>query len=246
MAARAAAARLLTEPLLDVPMGSATGMDKDPPKFEADGGEGLRAYMLRQWKRGKISSEAVCSMSWHATRAGATGVADLALNPKLTKQAEHLRKALHVRAKDSFYLSRVPMWDKVDECRKMFDFPMYLPHDAFGKNIARDPKAFDPAMNDNAFLPPSYFDHPLYLTKGANACPVGYFSDAVPHTNRDSFFAFYWSSIFSRERFLICSLRKQDLCQCGCRGMCTLTAVMQTIAWSFNQLAGGDLSGASS
>ena len=38
---------------------------------------------------------------------------------------------------------------------------------------------------------------------------------------------------------MICSLRKSDLCQCGCRGLCTLQAVMRLISWSMNCLASG-------
>ena len=211
----------------------------EPPKFGLDGGDGLRRYLLREFELGRLTSEAVCTLSWHASRAGAARVADLGLDPKSHKQAEHLRKAMDVRSPESFYTAKIPLWNKVDEERMLHDFPMYLPHEAFGKSFARDPKAFDPAENDGLYIPPSFFSHEVYESKGAKACPIGYFSDGVPHTNRDSFFAFYWSSIFSGERFMICSLRKQDLCQCGCRGFCTLSAVMKTIAWSFNQLAGG-------
>ena len=243
MSARAAAARLVYESSLVDPAApsnlSQSTRPVEAPKFGSDDGQGLREHMIKEWKYGRMTSEAVCTLSWHISRAGGSGVADLALNPKLTKQAEHLRKALEVKSKDSFYLARIPLWDKADEDRKYFDFPMYLPHDAFGKNFNRSPESFDPALNDESFLPRSYFTHELYLSKKGKACPIGYFSDAVPHTNRDSFFSFYWSSIFSGERFLICSLRKQDLCQCGCRGFCTLSAVMRTIAWSFNQLAAG-------
>jgi len=71
----------------------------------------------------------------------------------------------------------------------------------------------------------------------------GTFSDAVPHTKRDSFFAFYWSNILDGERILICALRKKDLCRCGCRGFCTLGQVMRVISWSFNCLATGKFPG---
>eukprot|EP00959_Pyramimonas_sp_CCMP1952_P072594 1516648-Pyramimonas_sp.AAC.1 len=34
-------------------------------------------------------------------------------------------------------------------------------------------------------------------------------------------------------------VRKSDLCQCGCRGMCTLAAAMGIIVWSFNAMSTG-------
>eukprot|EP00969_Alexandrium_andersonii_P282409 12485172-Alexandrium_andersonii.AAC.1 len=73
-------------------------------------------------------------------------------------------------------------------------------------------------------LPPLYHRHTLVQSKGHFACPVGYFSDAVPHTKKDSFYAFFWSNMFSGTRYLICPLRKSDLCRCGCRGLCTFGA----------------------
>ena len=145
------------------------------PKFGLDSGEGLRKYMLREFKLGRMTAEAVCTLSFHACRAGATGVYDLALDPASHKQAEHLRHAIHMRSNESFYNASIPMWNKWNQERDMYKFPMYLPHEAFAKNYARDPAAFDPAQNDGAFLPPSYVDHELYLSKGALACPIGYF-----------------------------------------------------------------------
>ena len=184
MSARAAAARLVYESSLVDPAApsnlSQSTRPVEAPKFGSDDGQGLREHMIKEWKYGRMTSEAVCTLSWHISRAGGSGVADLALNPKLTKQAEHLRKALEVKSKDSFYLARIPLWDKADEDRKYFDFPMYLPHEAFGKNFNRSPESFDPALNDESFLPRSYFTHELYLSKKGKACPIGYFSDAAP------------------------------------------------------------------
>ena len=42
------------------------------------------------------------------------------------------------------------------------------------------------------------------------------------------------------KRHLICSLRKSDLCRCGCRGLCTLGEIQRIIAWSFNCIAKGE------
>eukprot|EP00959_Pyramimonas_sp_CCMP1952_P113743 2377622-Pyramimonas_sp.AAC.1 len=85
MAARAAAERLNVEP------SRSRGRDESE---SSDGGVGLRQYMLGAYKRGELSAVAVCSLSYHATRGGCRGVADLSLHPSSTHHAEHLRKAL--------------------------------------------------------------------------------------------------------------------------------------------------------
>ena len=69
--------------------------------------------------------------------------------------------------------------------------------------------------------------------------PAGFFSDAVPHTKKDSFIAFYWGTMLTPTRHLICVLRKSDLCKCGCKGFCTLGAVQRVIVWSFGQMQKG-------
>ena len=210
------------------------------PEIGQDDGSGFRRFLLTEYKLGRLTAEGVCSLAWHSVRAGARGVADLACDPKRQDQAKYLRQQIQARTKNSFYIARLPMWDKRNQSRKLEDFPMALPHESFPRELALDPAGFDPMIGrEQGRLSPLYSQHEVVRTKGENACPVGYFSDAVPHTNRDSFFAFYWSSIVSGKRYLICSLRKQDLCQCGCRGYCTLHQAMRIIAWSFNCLASG-------
>ena len=109
MAGRALAYEFGFDKLSDEIAGSSSSVvplhdDRDEPmpllddttcKHGSDGGDGLRTYLLREFKCGRLSSEAVCSLAWHASRAGAANVADLGLDPKSRKQAEHLRKAMH-------------------------------------------------------------------------------------------------------------------------------------------------------
>eukprot|EP00969_Alexandrium_andersonii_P173118 7652503-Alexandrium_andersonii.AAC.1 len=39
------------------------------PAQEQDGGEGLRKYLLSEYKAGRFSAKALGTLSWHATRA---------------------------------------------------------------------------------------------------------------------------------------------------------------------------------
>ena len=243
MASRASAAAHafgFLDPTVSTDSALAAVLDETPPAIGSEDGKQLRRYLLSEYKVARLTAEQVCTLAWFGTRAGAKGVADLAMAPHRRDQARHLDRVLEVRSKDSFYMVQLPMWDKKKQQRYLEDFPMALPHEAFPREFALDPDAYDPVIGqEKGRLSDSFFKHEVYLQKQAKACPVGYFSDAVPHTNRDSFIAFYWSSIISGKRHLICSLRKQDLCQCGCKGYCTLHLVMRVIAWSFNCLASG-------
>ena len=188
---------------------------------------------------GSMPSVSLCTLAWHSTRAGASGVEDLAMDPSQHHHAEHLRKALGARSLSSFYWGRVAIWDYQEEERKMIDFPINAPHDQFASAYLERPTDFQVAAHDDPQLSPLYFRHSVYQRVGHLAAPIGYFSDGVPHSKKDSFFAFYWSNGLTGQRFLICSLRKSDLCKCGCKGFCTLGAVLRMIAWSFNVVAEG-------
>ena len=41
------------------------------------------------------------------------------------------------------------------------------------------------------------------------------------------------------ERHMICSIRRGDVCRCGCRGSCTFGAVGRILSWSLNALSTG-------
>ena len=209
----------------------------------ADEGIGLRSFLLDRYKRGKLPASTLSTLCWHATRAGAANVADLACSPSQSEQhaADHVRRAIAVRAKSTFYIAQVPM--KSDEepgvQRLLCEFPMNLPHADFARQYNKAPDQFKIALHGDIRVPPSYSRHPVALAKADMACPVGLFSDGVPHTKKDSFIAWYWSNLLTGKRTLICALRKKDLCDCSCRGLCTIGAIQRIIAWSFDLLAEG-------
>ena len=144
--------------------------------------------LLKQYKAGKMSATAVAQLAWHATRAGATGVADIAFDPSIAHQhAELLARAIDTRAAATFYHAPVPLWSHAEEHRFICTFPMNLPHEEFARQYAISPIDFQIDQQEDPQVPPKYFEHPIYEKKGVHACPVDYFSDAVPHTKRDSF-----------------------------------------------------------
>eukprot|EP00969_Alexandrium_andersonii_P185062 8175677-Alexandrium_andersonii.AAC.1 len=94
-------------------------------------------------------------------------------------------------------------------------------------------------MEDPTELPDTYAHHPVTQARGGKSSPVGFFSDGVPFTKSDGFTAMYWSNLITGKRTLICVVRKSDLCQCGCRGQCTMGGIFRILVWSFNVLATG-------
>eukprot|EP00959_Pyramimonas_sp_CCMP1952_P199442 4171591-Pyramimonas_sp.AAC.1 len=57
-----------------------------------------------------------------------------------------------------------------------------------------------PCVNfDVDALPPTFADHAV-VRRHDRVAPVGYFSDGVPHTRKDSFFAHYFTNILTGRR----------------------------------------------
>ena len=105
---------------------------------------------------------------------------DLALDPKSTHFAEHLRRALGVRS--DFYVFQVPMWDAETNSRVLRDFPMHLPHECWAEEFDRSPADFK-IPGDRSTLPPAWSAHPVTAVNGEDATvPIGLYSDGVPHS----------------------------------------------------------------
>ena len=233
---RFAAQHVLRQAAFDVGAG--------PSAEHSDAGLAFRRHLLQRYKAGEMYAKDVATIAYYASRAGATGVADLAVDPSDSsgRAAERLQKVFSGRARDLFYWTDVTMFDKKTSTRTPMRFPMHLPHENFAKQHRLDEK-FATCVRTAAAedLPPSFASHPVVVAKGADwTVALGYFSDAVPHTHSDSFYVFYWSNLLFHQRHLIAVVRRSDLCRCGCAGQCTFAAVMRVIVWSFNVLATGE------
>ena len=223
------------------------GREQEPPAAGGarrdEHGQRLREFLVKEYMHGTLPAKTVCSIAWLATQAGAHGVADLGMPPEDRGEnfSRHLRTALGHRP--TMYVGKVPIFDRSTNGRAMIDFPIRAPHEEFAAAFRATPRDFNVALLSDADLsglPSAWHAHPVTLAKGTKSVPIGYFSDAVPHTHRGGFFAFYWTSLLSKKRYLICTIRKSDLCQCGCRGQCTFGAVFNMLTWSFNALASGE------
>jgi len=97
------------------------------------------------------------------------------------------------------------------------------------------------AISDDE-LPPSYWDHPVVTANpDKKVHPVCLYVDGVSfgRNNYDSVIAFWGYFLFSTTRHLLGVLRKTELCQCGCRGWCTLWAMWHVIAWGVRAIHSG-------
>lgn len=239
MARKAATAQMLLEEDDRVHESGAMPLDIDVADF--DSGVGFRRCLLTGFKKGTYTARDVCTLAHHAMNGGCHGVSDLALDPDQSggNFYRHLQKALQLKTESYFYNAKIPLWDAGEQCRTMETFPMHLPHSIFAELHEKHPELYDPINLELTELPPCWMDHPVFLANGERAIPVSLYSDGVPHSKSDSFYTYYFRLLNSDERHMVCSIRKNDLCKCGCRGMCTFGAVGRILTWSLNQLSAG-------
>ncbi|CAK0792057.1 unnamed protein product [Prorocentrum cordatum] len=160
----------------------------------ADGGVGLRRYLLEQCKCGQMTATAVSTTAWWATKAGAVGIDDLALHPSGTHHSEHLSAAIQTRADTAFYTAGAPMWDSETNRRVLVDFPVNLPHEQFAEEWFHDPSAWDPAGFDAMNLSPVFHTHDRIVAWSCNILAEGThpefnhlglpFADELRHSQR--------------------------------------------------------------
>ena len=67
----------------------------------------------------------------------------------------------------------------------------------------------------------------LALSTLANCLPIALWGDSAEFSHRQSLFLLEFQVLSGgcRKRFWICSFAKKSLCQCGCRGRCTMDDV---------------------
>ena len=70
--------------------------------------------------------------------------------------------------------------------------------------------------------------------------PLGLYFDGTPFTRRESFVGVFVNDLLSGEKILICVLRKQQLCQCGCRGFCSIGVIQFFLIWCMKALEVGE------
>lgn len=159
--------------------------------------------------------------------------------PESHRQAEHLTQCIATSVESKFYSTQLPTWDNAEQRRTKIPFPIRLPHESFASEFVKAPEEFDVGRYTPENYPPQYRAHPVTVAKGRDSVPIGYFSDGVPHTTKDSFLVYYWSNTLTGRRYLMFAVRKSDLCQCGCKGECSIGELMRVLVWSFNALASG-------
>ena len=100
------------------------------------------------------------------------------------------------------------------------------------------------AMKESNCLPPNYFSHPVVRAQAPkrgtrSVFPFGVYVDGVSFARSETAVGFWLWEFGSDMRWLLTVVRKADLCQCSCRGWCTMWQVFDALRWSVACMATG-------
>ena len=197
---------------------------------------------MRRYATGQLSAKDVCEAA-SAVHGHGLGVADL-VNSSQRNHQRTLDRALDLDrfVEENVYYVDVPVYNHRLGARTVRKHPLLLVHERVAAIARADPAAFHvPEESRDGILGlPRIRDCTLLQEHGwPNVALLGMYSDAAPWSRTDSFIALYWNNVFDRRRQLITLIRKKDLCGCGCRGRCSMQALLSAIVWSFNCLRAG-------
>jgi len=209
----------------------------------AEAGKVFRNDMIDRFATGKIQPVDLATISWFATEAGAGGVSDLGVDPRLggRNQSRKVREALGLKCVERLFLFKikVPMWD-CDTCsRKMGTLLVKLPHEALERDFLNNKKSYMKARAEPDWDVQNFLDHPITKKLGAENCwPIGYYTDKV----KLGLASFYRGSIkctIMRSAITVWVIKCHELCRCGCGGACTVDAITLEMNHSLNCLQKG-------
>ena len=188
-----------------------------------------------------VSAKSMCIACYWAGKFGAPeSIVKLGFRPGASSghYQRHLDFVMGTRpSEQNLCTIPVPMYSKHELKRSIVDMPVLVPHEIIDEDLRSNASyavQLSTAIEKNE-LPPSYHEHPVVrdATPGTLVAPYGLFVDGVGFSKTDGFIGFWIVDIVCRVHTLVAALRKRWLCRCGCKGWCSVFAVLDFLRWSF-------------
>ena len=191
-----------------------------------------------------ISARDFCVLAYWVSKAGISTCQPFGKAPGAQSgdYQRHLEKALEIfKHKDLLYELEVPCVSN-ELGRATHLLHAVPPHEVVDEAVENDPtialKTLE-AVEANE-LPPAYFQHPVVRAELSDAsAPMAFavYMDGVQYSQVDTVIGFWLVNLVTGARHLSIVLRKKLLCDCGCRGWCTLHTIFVFLRWSIGSLA---------
>ena len=215
----------------------AGAVNSDPKQSEIEGGRQLRNYLEQKFLGGELTAVDLVIQSYYTTAAGGKGLEDLAILPAHANKhaAEHVDLILGKKyTRPNVKTIMVAACRKKGCVREKIPCPIRLPTQIMSETYAIadhiDKPGEDPSvlrLFGNHPVVKHGFEQKLHWSR---ILPLVLYWDGVMYTKRDSFLGLSVTDYRTMKSSLIALFRKGDMCNCGCRGWCTLYPILVEIA----------------
>ena len=196
-------------------------------------------------RRGVLRAKHVCCLSFWAAGGGCANADAFELRPDAGSGhfSRKFDSANKVDLKAGNYELGVPGHLRGDHTRMVHTVEVMPAHESLAAEIAETPDMatrLEIALQ-REILPECYYTHPVVVNApaGVSTYPVAFYVDGLQYTRVDSVVAFYVYCILTGKRHATAVFRKADLCQCGCKGWCSVYSLLLSHHWSFLAMARG-------
>jgi len=221
--------------------------------FDFDGiGPGEAAEMLAELLvslklSGAINATQCCTIAWYVQKIGCDDemIVKLAQRPdsQSGRFSSRFDAAVGCKPKDlPQYEVDVGMRLRHMSSRIMKPIPILPAHELLHNEFVMHSTALlDDFSKVKATLPPLYHDHPVVKSAAASetVLPMVLYVDGVNFGRGESCLGFWCQFLFGKRRWPCAVFRKTELCNCGCRGWCTIRPIWAALAWTVKALHKG-------
>eukprot|EP00969_Alexandrium_andersonii_P110844 4892395-Alexandrium_andersonii.AAC.1 len=91
----------------------------------------------------------------------------------------------------------------------------------------------------NGELPRRFWEKAKAAGEGPPCMPIALYLDGIQTARHETSVGFYCYNMLTGNRQLCALLRKSEICQCGCRGWCSIYPIMLFLSWSVAAMKAG-------
>lgn len=227
--------------------GFRSGSDDDLEDIpESSAADEFVRFMITLLMSSTLSATMFAQIMYYAARAGIKEATKYGLRPGQTSSnySRKVKSSLGWSERTYFYNLELPGHSKHDVERtpqKLVVIPGFEQMDLDVGSSPTDRELLRERKRNSGGLPPSYYNHPIVQGAGEHELvyPIAIYMDGVPYSHTDSVIGFWLINLLSGMRYLISVLRKRIICQCGCRGWCTISSMLWFLRWDVGALAAG-------
>lgn len=194
--------------------------------LEEAGEEFVRALLERKWKS-QLSAKTVFVLCFCASTAGAVGTCwELSAHPDKGHFQRKLDKVPGTHEEDDRCCEiDFPVHVKLSDERMLALVPLILPHESLADEVAHDESQRKKLQTMARTASTPWYKRSLSERCGRAACT----STAHRSMLTAACSASFCVNIVSGARHLRGTLRKSNICRCGCKGWCSICPVLQIL-----------------